>query len=337
MQRYSLNHLRQFFRNLPRQGSVDVEPCWSALPELPVPSSIDEQFAEAPVAVVRLNNPDRRNALSCTMMHELDMAVDLLENKFQGSCVILSGVGTKAFCAGADLRSVETGLTSNEAGSMMSEYMHYILQRWQRLPQITLAALNGHAVGGGAELTTVCDHRIATEAATIRFVHPKMGISPGWGGGTRLTNLVGRSRALQLIAGAQQLTSTEALECGLLDAIATPDSAAPSNASASAATDGNGDSSNKAVEAALDFARIYLHDDCLNYGRDAVRGIKRVIHAADSDDDPHRGHSEKEFQDPSGATHRAMGHERAVFSSLWGHEAFNFALRRKLNDMKKRS
>ena len=74
-----------------------------------------------PIAVVQLENTDRRNALSCSMMHELDTIMDILERNFRGSCVVLTGTGDRAFCAGADLRSVESNLASNEAGTMMSE------------------------------------------------------------------------------------------------------------------------------------------------------------------------------------------------------------------------
>lgn len=313
-----------------------------------------------PVAVVQLRNPSRRNALSCTMMHDLDIVVDLLETQFQGTCVILTGEGgsahpQEAFCAGADLRSVESNLSSADAGAMMSEYMHFVLGRWQGLPQITIAAINGPAVGGGAELITACDHRIADTRAAIQFVHPTMGISPGWGGGTRLTKLVGRSRALRLLASAEKVTAEAALELGLVDALAGGE-----GLSECSTTPVNGVS--PSLHAALEYAASYIHVDCLNFGQNAVRGIKQVVHAADCDHGEltftgnlaaeaeellrcgHGGRTDSKLcveatgdggdegkrQGLGGVTTRAMHRERGVFSSLWGADENQFALARKL-------
>ena len=175
--------LRKFFRSFPAVGRVKLQtvpfvPNTSLADTLHFPATSqaaagDDDGAtffnnDDPVALVHLCNPERRNALTCAMMHDLDEIVSTLEHDFRGSCVILTGDGDKAFCAGADLRAVKDGLSSSEAGGMMNEYMQLILQRWRRLPQISIAAINGFAVGGGAELITACDHRIAAPDATIQ-------------------------------------------------------------------------------------------------------------------------------------------------------------------------
>ena len=362
--RQSIGTLRQFFKSAPSQGGIEllsvglranaVREGGAAskfkLDELAVamgdrsnPNHAASFSLHDPVAVVQLRNPSRRNAISCTMMHDLDVVVDLLETQFQGTCVILTGEGSQAFCAGADLRSVESNLSSSEAGAMMSEYMHFILSRWQGLPQITIAAINGPAVGGGAELMTACDHRIADTRAAIQFVHPTMGISPGWGGGTRLTKLVGRSRALRLLAGANKVTAAAAFELGLIDGLAIREGF--SEDSTTSLQD-----ESPALLAALEYAASYIHVDCLNFGQNAVRGIKQVVHAADCDhgelnlvaEEFRCGHScrkdsetveaadDVSWQGGGGVTTRAMHHERGVFSSLWGQEENLFALARKL-------
>lgn len=89
-----------------------------------------------------------------------------------------------------------------------------------QLPIISIAAIEGPAIGGGAELSTACDHRILSRSAKVQFVHVRMGVSPGWGGGGRLSLLVGRQRALRMIGTAEPLAGQLALETGFADGLA---------------------------------------------------------------------------------------------------------------------
>lgn len=116
---------------------------------------------------------------------------------------------------------------TREGGRLMSALMTDTLTRLYQLPVVTLAAVEGMAIGGGAELLTAMDYRIVNPDVTIRFVHAHMGVCPGWGGATRLTKLVGRQRALQLLGTAQPLNASEALEFGLVDQVVSAESTMP--------------------------------------------------------------------------------------------------------------
>lgn len=101
----------------------------------------------------------------------------------------------------------------------MGIVMQESLTRLQNLPMLTLAVIEGKAIGGGAEITTACDFRLMTPSAEIGFVHVKIAITAGWGGGSRLVQLLGPSKALQLMTSGVRLSATEALKCGFINGI----------------------------------------------------------------------------------------------------------------------
>lgn len=177
-------------------------------------------------AIITLKNPASRNALTGKMMAELADAVDQLETNpdFQRSlsAVIVRG-DDGFFCAGADIRVAADHLLSKEGGKAMSTVMIDSLTRIRHLPYVTVAAIEGGAVGGGAELTTAMDYRILDQSASIRFVQALMGVSPGWGGATRLVRLVGRPRALELLGTAQKCDAQMCQKIGLVDQLVTVD------------------------------------------------------------------------------------------------------------------
>ncbi|XP_033126124.1 ethylmalonyl-CoA decarboxylase-like [Anneissia japonica] len=169
------------------------------------------------VAVVTFNNTKNANALSGSMMVELADAISELENWSTGKAVVLRGSPEgKNFCAGADLTSMQE-LKTAQAGTMMCLFMQNTLSRLQRLPLISVAAIDGRAMGGGAEITTACDFRIMTEDSMIQFVHRKLGLSPGWGGGARLVNIVGHREALKLLCSSNPMDAATARAIGLSD------------------------------------------------------------------------------------------------------------------------
>ncbi|XP_041483913.1 ethylmalonyl-CoA decarboxylase-like [Lytechinus variegatus] len=170
---------------------------------------------ETGVARIVLNNPSKGNALSGKMMVDFSDVVDDLEVWENGKGVVLHGSEEcDHFCSGGDV-SVLSGLDKPEAGGMMCLFMQNTLSRLQRLPMISVAHVHGQAIGGGAELLTACDFRLWTESTELQFKQAKLGLSPGWGGGARLVGIVGPQRALQLLAGCQKVTASEALEFGL--------------------------------------------------------------------------------------------------------------------------
>ncbi|KAF0686242.1 Aste57867_21947 [Aphanomyces stellatus] len=174
-------------------------------------------------AVVELHNPSARNAISGKMMAELTDAVNQLEELVHSlGCVVIRGSGGH-FCAGADLRVAKDHLSSPEGGATMSRVMTHALTRFRRLPITSVAIVEGAAIGGGAEITTACDFRVMARSATIQFVHARMGVSPGWGGGARLVQLVGRQRSLRLLGRMEKLSSAEAHAMGLADEVVDDD------------------------------------------------------------------------------------------------------------------
>ncbi|CAI2178996.1 9706_t:CDS:10 [Funneliformis geosporum] len=181
------------------------------------------------IGLIILHNSERHNALSGKMMAELADIVDKLElitldktNSKQETeliALILSGDGN-TFCSGLDLSVAKNHILTKENGKKMSSLMQDTLLRFSRLPLISIAAIEGHALGGGAELTTACDHRCISVAAKIRFVQVKMGITTGWGGGGRLINIIGKTKSLRILGASEVLTGQQAYDIGYADIIA---------------------------------------------------------------------------------------------------------------------
>ena len=170
------------------------------------------------VAHLILNHPERRNAMSGVMMVQLLEKVEELESWQEGVGLVVRGQSnnSKVFCSGGDLKTVE-GMPST-GGFTMATLMSEATTRLRQLPLVSVSVLEGAAVGGGAELTTCTDFRLATAKASISFVQVKMGVAPGWGGASRLVDIVGKRKALQLMLSCQKVGLQEGLDCGLFDA-----------------------------------------------------------------------------------------------------------------------
>ncbi|KXS16614.1 ClpP/crotonase [Gonapodya prolifera JEL478] len=201
------------------------------------------------IAYILLNNPSKKNSFSGKMMAELADIVDALEKHVCDSegvdgttpegvkavvktkeqedirGVILHGA-SETFCAGFDLSVARSHMLSKAGGQQMSRLMHNTFTRFHNLPLVSVAAVEGYAIGGGAEATTACDFRVLHRDALVRFVHANMGIVPGWGGANRLTRLVGRRNALRLLGTTEILSAEQALEIGFADEIASEDESA---------------------------------------------------------------------------------------------------------------
>ncbi|RWS16836.1 ethylmalonyl-CoA decarboxylase-like protein [Dinothrombium tinctorium] len=167
------------------------------------------------VATLTICNPTRKNAISGSMMVQLRDTITQLEQWQQGKAVIIYGA-EGSFCSGGDMNTVRQ-ITTTEGGRQMSILMQYNLKRLQNLHLLTVALIQGKAIGGGAELTTACDFRLMTKRAQLGFVHVRMGITPGWGGGSRLVKLLGPSLALDLLTSGKQLNGDEAKRIGLVN------------------------------------------------------------------------------------------------------------------------
>ena len=132
--------------------------------------------------------------------------------------MILCG-SSRIFCSGADLDFVLNNMKSREAGYLYSSLMHSNMNRLRALPLVKVAAIDGYAIGGGAEIAMACDRIIMSRSAQIGFVHIKVGIVPGWSGASPLVNRCGPTTALQLMMSGQMLTGEQCLRKELIDGV----------------------------------------------------------------------------------------------------------------------
>lgn len=170
------------------------------------------------VAELILDNPGARNAVSIGMMADLRAAVDRLR-QWQGAAVILRSADRRAFCSGGDLAAVRSHLLEQGLAEAMSRHMQTVLDELAALPVVRIAALEGAAVGGGAELLLVADWIVAAPASRVGFVQGRLGVSPGWGGGRRLVERLGSRLARLELAMAKLRVAEEALAVGLVDEV----------------------------------------------------------------------------------------------------------------------
>ncbi|XP_034524996.1 ethylmalonyl-CoA decarboxylase isoform X2 [Ailuropoda melanoleuca] len=179
--------------------------------------SVDLQKEDSGIGILTLNNPSKMNAFSGVMMLQLLEKVIELENWTEGKGLIVRGA-KNTFSSGSDLNAVKA-LGTPEDGMALCMFMQNTLTRFMRLPLISVALIQGWALGGGAEVTTACDFRLMTAESEIRFVHKEMGIIPSWGGATRLVEIIGSRQALKVLSGALKLDSKKALNIGMVEEV----------------------------------------------------------------------------------------------------------------------
>ncbi len=166
------------------------------------------------VGTVRLHRPDALNALSPDLMAELVTALETFDQDDTIGCMVLTG-GDKVFAAGADIKR----MAEATAVSMLQEDH---LKRWDRIRKLrkpVVAAINGYALGGGCELAMMCDMIIAGENAKFGQPEITIGVIPGAGGTQRLTRIVGKAKAMELILTGRPFNAAEALSMGLINKI----------------------------------------------------------------------------------------------------------------------
>ncbi len=173
------------------------------------------------VAVVTVNRPDKLNALNRRTMEELDAAFTALGSDAEVRGVILTGSGEKAFVAGADIG--ELAAQSPVEGKEFSIRGQKTLDKIENLGKPVIAAINGFALGGGCELAMACHLRIASEQAKLGTPEVKLGIMCGFAGTQRLSRLVGKGRALEILLGGEMVDAQEACRIGLVNRVVPKD------------------------------------------------------------------------------------------------------------------
>ncbi len=182
--------------------------------------SLDE-----PIAVLTLENPEARNAVTVEMMVQLADAVARL-SEWRGAALIVKSGHGGLFCSGGHLGQVRHAVDRPERAALMHGAMAAVLDALLALPVVSVSVLEGAAIGGGAELATATDFRFMSPDASLRFVHASYGIAPGWGGTKRLVQHLGRAAALKILVQSRPLDASAAAEAGLAVASEKPGMAA---------------------------------------------------------------------------------------------------------------
>lgn len=173
------------------------------------------------IALVTINRPKSLNALNSETLAELDQCFDEISTRKDIKVLILTGSGQKAFVAGADISEMVNATPAE--GRQMGMLAKQAFLKLETMPQVTIAAVNGYALGGGCEISMACDIRIASDNA--RFGQPEtgLGILPGFGGTQRLARLIGKGRAKELIFTCDQIDAQEAYRIGLANKVVPQD------------------------------------------------------------------------------------------------------------------
>lgn len=173
------------------------------------------------VTVLTLNRPSQ-NAVSYAMLGEIEKAIEEVASDKDARVLVITGSGEKSFSAGMDVGDAISHPDVGEVGRAL-------WTKIDRLEKPTIAAINGHALGGGCELALACHFRFMAQSERAKIGCPELnlGIIPGWGGTQRLTRLLGRSKALELMLRSKRLSPDEAMAIGLVDGVYPPDQLMP--------------------------------------------------------------------------------------------------------------
>ena len=242
------------------------------------------------IAKLTLSNPKIHGAISGKMMCDLHDAIIDLEGWNDGKGVIVLSDDPRFFSSGADLKFAKAN-DSHEGGYKMSTLMHDSLWRLTFLPYITVSLIKGRAIGGGAELSTATDFRVFSPSGSVTFVQSKMGLTTGWGGGSRLVKIVGQREALKALINSKEIDAKEAFELGLCDEITYGE------------------------DKSLYETERWLKEKYIgNKDADVIKGMKSIC-----------------LQSNFGSSlEESLEHEKLIFTKSWGGEAFHSAVNKKV-------
>jgi 2-(1,2-epoxy-1,2-dihydrophenyl)acetyl-CoA isomerase len=180
---------------------------------------IERTTADA-VATITLNRPDKLNAFTGTMREDLLEALRACERDESVRVVVITGAG-RAFCAGGDVEYMHSLQQSDDVTSFekLLDAGRDIVLQIASMPKPVIASVNGVAAGAGCNLALACDTRIASDAAKFSESFVRIGLHPDWGGTWLLPRLVGRGRALELLATGRMVDANEALAIGMVDRV----------------------------------------------------------------------------------------------------------------------
>lgn len=169
-------------------------------------------------AWLKINREDKRNAIDYEVMELFAEKLAIVESNDDVKVLIITGEGNNAFCSGGDLTVFHSIYTKEEAEKMLTK-MAKVLLKLFFFPKPTVAFLNGTAVGGGCEVASACDYRIAEKNIKFGFVQGKLGITTGWGGSTYLLERIKPLKAMELLINSAIFDAKEGVEIGFIDSI----------------------------------------------------------------------------------------------------------------------
>jgi enoyl-CoA hydratase len=173
------------------------------------------------IYIITINRPDKLNALNTIVIRELGEAVDEIYLNPLIRAAIITGSGSKAFAAGADIRGF-VGL-SKEQGMALARQGMEVFFRIENAPKPIVAAVNGFALGGGCELAMACHFRLCSDNAQFGQPEISLGLIPGYGGTQRLTRYIGKGRAMETLLSGNMMSAAQAFQFGLVNYVTTPD------------------------------------------------------------------------------------------------------------------
>ena len=172
------------------------------------------------IATLTVNRPDKLNALNDATMAELGRAIEEVRDRDDIAGLIVTGAG-RAFVAGADISELSSQTPT--IAKSRAQRGQAVFRRFETSPKPVIAAVNGFALGGGCELALACHIRIASDKGQFGQPEVKLGTCPGYGGTQRLARLIGKGRAIQLLATAEMIDATEAYRVGLANKVVAGD------------------------------------------------------------------------------------------------------------------
>lgn len=172
------------------------------------------------IFTITINRPEKLNALNKTVIEELGAAIDEVYNNEKIKSAVITGSGVKAFVAGADISEFNS-LDAKGGKELAKKGQSQVFNKIEQSPKAIVAAVNGFALGGGCELAMSCHFRIASDNAKFGQPEVNLGLIPGYGGTQRLTQLIGKGRALELIMTGNMIDANTALQYGLVNYVVT--------------------------------------------------------------------------------------------------------------------
>jgi enoyl-CoA hydratase len=179
------------------------------------------------IGYITLNRPDVLNSFTKPSLDQLVKILSQCRDERNCRALIITGAGDKAFSAGADINTFIEEVAKPLGGREWSRYGQVAFNVLENLGKPTVAANNGLTIGGGFELSLACTFRVASQKARFGFGEIALGFLPGWGGSARITKLIGRAKAAELILTGDLINAEEALNMGIVNKVVAPEELIP--------------------------------------------------------------------------------------------------------------